>query len=163
MAGGDHRSRHPYGGSTRRKVCPTPTCQARMDAPPQTGFVILWVSSQLALLLTWACLFAATLTVACCLVQGFLELAIERAVIVELREQLLTREHGVVEAERDLGRACMECDTAHDRAGVVKQDYHTRLLASTTDGRCSLEFDRFLSGCQFVLSVQGTYLKRREK
>jgi hypothetical protein len=49
-------------------------------------------------------------------------------VIIELREQLLdrerelderentllTREHGVVETERTLRRARMECDTVHD-------------------------------------------------
>jgi hypothetical protein len=54
--------------------------------------------------------------------------AIKPAVIVEFREQLLawesklderenallTREHGVVEARHALGRAHMECDTAHD-------------------------------------------------
>jgi hypothetical protein len=53
---------------------------------------------------------------------------IKPTVIVELREQLLawereldeqenaplTREHGMVEAERTLGMARMECDAAHD-------------------------------------------------
>jgi hypothetical protein len=56
------------------------------------------------------------------------EVVIEPTVIIELREQLLdrereldewentllTREHGVVETERTLRRARMECDTVHD-------------------------------------------------
>jgi hypothetical protein len=64
---------------------------------------------------------------------------IEPAVIVELWEQLLDRkrelderenallkrEHGMLEPERALRRECMECDAAHDQAGVVKQDYRT--------------------------------------
>jgi hypothetical protein len=55
----------------------------------------------------------------------------EPAVVVELWEQLLVRErrldewentllareHGVVEAERVLGRARMECDANHDCPG----------------------------------------------
>jgi hypothetical protein len=60
--------------------------------------------------------------------------AIKPAVIVELREQLLsqernlderenallTREHGMVAVKRALRRACMKCDAAHDRARIIK-------------------------------------------
>jgi hypothetical protein len=58
----------------------------------------------------------------------------EPAVVVELREQhlarerglderedaLLTREHGMVEAERAGGRVCVECDTIHVQATTVR-------------------------------------------
>jgi hypothetical protein len=33
---------------------------------------------------------------------------------------LLAREHNVVEAEHALGRACMEWDAIHDRAGAIQ-------------------------------------------
>jgi hypothetical protein len=79
---------------------------------------------------------------------------VEPALIIELQKQhldwkrelgeqenpLLTREHGVVEAERAFRRSCMECDAAHDQAGVIEQDYHARLRASTPVPRHSLEF-----------------------
>jgi hypothetical protein len=85
--------------------------------------------------------------------------------IIMLREQLLawerelderenalvTRENGVVAAERVLGRAHMECDAEHDRVKDVQQDYQARLHASTASQLCLLEFDRVLSGCQFTL------------
>jgi hypothetical protein len=48
----------------------------------------------------------------------------------------------------------MECDAEHDQAMTVQQDYRARLCASTTGLRCSLHFDRVLSGRQFNLSVQ---------
>jgi hypothetical protein len=87
--------------------------------------------------------------------------------IAELREQLLTwerelseresallaRERGVVEGERALGRAHMECDATHDQVASVRGDYLSRLCTFTTGWRHSLEFDQVLSGCQFVLSV----------
>jgi hypothetical protein len=57
----------------------------------------------------------------------------------------------------------MECDAAHDRPRVVRQDYHARLRATTAGWRRSLEFDRVLSGCWFSLSVQETDLERREE
>jgi hypothetical protein len=99
------------------------------------------------------------------------------AVIAELRDQLsaqekeldhrekllLNREHDMVEAKRALGRARMECDSAHDQTGAVWQDYLARLCASTVGRRCSLEFDRVLSGHQFTLSVLETELERQEK
>jgi hypothetical protein len=106
-----------------------------------------------------------------------LEVVIEPAVMVELWEQLLVRkreldewesallfrEHGVVEAKHALRRAHMECDVAHDRAGAVRQDYHARLCASIAYWRRSLEFNRVLSGRQFILSVQEINLERQEK
>jgi hypothetical protein len=63
-----------------------------------------------------------------------LDMVVEPAVIVELREHLLVWErelderentlmaikHGVVEAERALGRACLECDAILDRVGAVQ-------------------------------------------
>jgi hypothetical protein len=66
-----------------------------------------------------------------------LDVVIESAVVVELREQLLVwdreldeqenallaREHGVVEVECALRRVHMECDTVHYRAGAVQHDY----------------------------------------
>jgi hypothetical protein len=52
---------------------------------------------------------------------------VKPAVIVKLREYLLVwenalvaREHGMVEAEHALGRARMECDAIHDRAGGIQ-------------------------------------------
>jgi hypothetical protein len=102
---------------------------------------------------------------------------IEPAVIVELPEQLLdrereldeqenallTREHAMVEAERALERVRMECDTTHDRAGVIKHDYCAQLHASTASRRHSLEFDWVLSGRRFVLSMQEIDPERQEE
>jgi hypothetical protein len=48
----------------------------------------------------------------------------------------------------------MEYDAAHDRTGAIQQDYLAWLCASTAGRRRSLEFDRVLSGHQFILSVQ---------
>jgi hypothetical protein len=70
---------------------------------------------------------------------------IELAVVVELRGQLLVqerelderentllaKEHDVVEVERALRRARMECDAVHDRARAIQQDYHAKVCAST--------------------------------
>jgi hypothetical protein len=63
-------------------------------------------------------LFVATLTVVYCLVQGFFEGG-DRAsgdcrVAGTTPGRLLTRVHGMVEAERALGRARMECDAILD-------------------------------------------------
>jgi hypothetical protein len=85
---------------------------------------------------------------------------IEPAVMVELREQLLawvrelderentllTKEHGMLQAEHALGRARMQCDSPHDRARAIKQDYHARLHSSIVDQWRSQEFDWVLSG-----------------
>jgi hypothetical protein len=71
---------------------------------------------------------------------------IELAVVVELQGQLLVRErelderenallakeHDVVEVERALRRARMECDAVHDQARAIQQDYHAKVRASTT-------------------------------
>jgi hypothetical protein len=48
----------------------------------------------------------------------------------------------------------MECDSAHDQAGVVRQDYRAQLRATTVGRWCSLEFDRVFSRRQFVRSAQ---------
>jgi hypothetical protein len=98
-------------------------------------------------------------------------------VVVELREQLLVRErglderedtllareHGVVEAECALGRACMECDVIHDQDTTILEDYQVRVSASTTSRWHSLEFDRVLSGRQFILSMQEVDLEWQEE
>jgi hypothetical protein len=79
-----------------------------------------------------------------------LDVVIKPAVVVELPEQLLVqereldkwenallaREHGVVEAERALGRVRMECNAVNDQAGAIQQDYRGRVHASTTSQRC---------------------------
>jgi hypothetical protein len=74
----------------------------------------------------------------------------------ERENPLQTRDRGMVEAERTLGRARMECDTAHDRARVIKHDNRAWLCASTANRWSSLEFDWVLGGGQFVPSVQET-------
>jgi hypothetical protein len=77
------------------------------------------------------------------------------AVLMELRVQLLVwerglderedaflvREHGMVEAECALGRACMKCDAVHDHAITVREDYQARVQATTNGRWHSLEFD----------------------
>jgi hypothetical protein len=102
---------------------------------------------------------------------------IEPLVVVELRKQLLVREreldewenallareHGMVEEERPLGRARIECDAKHDRTGAIQQDYRAKVHTSIASQRCSLEFNRVLSGCQFILSVQETDLECQEE
>jgi hypothetical protein len=47
----------------------------------------------------------------------------------------------------------MEYNAAQDRTGAVRQDYLARLRASTAGRRCSLEFNRVLSGHQFIFFV----------
>jgi hypothetical protein len=100
----------------------------------------------------------------------------ELAVVMELQEQLLAqerglderentilaREHGVVEAERSLRRANVECDAVHDLATTVWEDYRAWMHASTTSWWHSLEFDQVLSGRQFILSMQEVDLDRQE-
>jgi hypothetical protein len=105
------------------------------------------------------------------------DMVIESTVVVELWEQLLVREresdeqenaflareHDVVEAECALGRMRMECGAVHDQAGAVQQDYQARVRTTTASQRRSLEFDRVLSGCQFILFMQETDLEHREE
>jgi hypothetical protein len=97
--------------------------------------------------------------------------------IAKLRDQLLAREreldhrekllliqeHGVVDAECSLRRACMEYDVANNQTGAVQQDYLAQLHDSTTGQRCSLEFDRVLSAHWFILSSQETELEHQRK
>jgi hypothetical protein len=87
--------------------------------------------------------------------------------VVEMHEQLLVRErelaswenaliareNNLLAAESALGMAHMECLIEHDRATAIQQDYWAKLRASTTSHRRSPEFDQFLSGCKFTLSV----------
>jgi hypothetical protein len=65
----------------------------------------------------------------------------------------MAREDDLVATERALGRACMECDTKCGRVEAVRQDYQARMRASTTGCWHSLDFDRVLRGCQFILTV----------
>jgi hypothetical protein len=69
----------------------------------------------------------------------------------------------MAEAERALERVHMECDAAHERAGVIKQDFRARLCASVAGRQRSLEFDQILSRHRFILFVQGMDLERREE
>jgi hypothetical protein len=105
------------------------------------------------------------------------DMVIESTVVVELWEQLLVREresdeqenaflareHDVVEAECALGRMRMECGAVHEQVGAVQQDYQARVRTTTASQRRSLEFDRVLSGCQFILFMQETDLEHREE
>jgi hypothetical protein len=57
----------------------------------------------------------------------------------------------------------MECDTECNRAEAIRQDNWARMRASTAGCRCSLDFDRVLRGCQFILTVKETDLEWREE
>jgi hypothetical protein len=57
----------------------------------------------------------------------------------------------------------MECDTEHDRAEAVRQDYRARLHGSTIGHQHSLDFDWVLSGHQFILSMREMDLEWREE
>jgi hypothetical protein len=75
----------------------------------------------------------------------------------------MARESDLVATERALWRAHMECNTEHNQAAAVQQDYRARLHATTAGRWCSLDFDRVLSGCQFILSVQEVNLEQQEE
>jgi hypothetical protein len=75
----------------------------------------------------------------------------------------MAQEDDVAATKRTLGKACMECDVERDRAEAIRQDYQARLHASTASRRRFLDFDRVLSGCQFILSVREMDLEWREE
>jgi hypothetical protein len=75
----------------------------------------------------------------------------------------MAREGDLVATEHTLGRARKEGDAECDRAEAVRHDYRARMRASTADCQRSLDFDRVLRGCQFILTVQGTDHERREE
>jgi hypothetical protein len=95
--------------------------------------------------------------------------------VAELQEQLLvwereldSQENALMAWEDDLattkhalGRVCMECNAECDQAEAIRQDYRSRMHASTTDCRYSLDFDRVLRGHQFILIVRETNLEWR--
>jgi hypothetical protein len=71
---------------------------------------------------------------------------------------LMAREDDLAATERALGKACMECDAKCDRAEAVQQDYRAKMRATTASSWHSLDFDRVLRGCQFILTMWGTDL-----
>jgi hypothetical protein len=98
------------------------------------------------------------------------------AMVSVLQEQLLTRErelnsqeNGLMSLEDDLvaiecalGRVCMECDAECDQDEAVQRDYPAKMRASTTSCQHSLDFDRVLRGCQFILNMQEMNLEWQE-
>jgi hypothetical protein len=72
-------------------------------------------------------------------------------------------EDDLATTERALGKVCMECDAKCNRAEAVQQDYRAKMCATTTSSWRSLDFDQVLRGCQFILTVWGTDLERREE
>jgi hypothetical protein len=91
------------------------------------------------------------------------ELLVRERELSEWESALLARESGVVEGERDLRRAHMECDAIHDQVAYVQGNYLSRMRTFTADRRRSMVFDQVLSGRQFILSVQEADLKHREE
>jgi hypothetical protein len=75
----------------------------------------------------------------------------------------MAQEDDLAATKRALGRTHMECDTECNRAEAIWQDNRARMRASTADCRRSLDFDRGLRGCQFILTVQETDLEWREE
>jgi hypothetical protein len=71
----------------------------------------------------------------------------------------MAREGNLAATEHAIGKACMECDAECDRAEVVRQDYQAKMCATTASSWRSLDFDRVLRGCQFILTVWGTDLE----
>jgi hypothetical protein len=128
MAGGDHRGKRPHGRGCHCDVIPPPTGQSRMDVSPSPASPIFRRVSDPRHCSSGFDCFVEMLNPTCRLIQGSLESGnrvgghskLREEVLVRERElsewesALLARESGVVEGERDLRRACMECDAIHD-------------------------------------------------
>jgi hypothetical protein len=139
-------------------------CQPVINSPsedgrfPQPGIVSVEVSSYPMMLFTWVCSFVTTLIYTHCPFHGSSGCG-GRA----------DSDHRVVGATPCAGegtRRVGECPRGQreQRCGgrAAQQDYWARLRASTACQRCSLVFDRVLSGCHCSLSVQEMDLERHK-